>query len=47
MKLSIGRLRRNKRMYFFTHPVVKLCDWLPQEARMATKFMEDKTVNGY
>ena len=57
LKLSVGRVRTDKRKYFFTHRVISLWNSLPQEVVMASgldafkkgldKFLEEKTITGY
>ena len=57
LKLSVGRVRTDKRKYFFTQRVVSLWNSLPQDVVMASgldafkrgldRFLEEESIAGY
>ena len=57
LKLRAGRVRTDKRKYFFTKRVVSLWNSLPQDVVMASgldafkrgldRFLEEKSITGY
>ena len=57
LKLSVGRVRTDKRKYFFTECVVRLWNVLPQDMVMASgldafkmgldRYLEEKSIAGY
>ena len=57
LRLSVGRVRTDKRKYFFTQHVVSLWNSLPQDVVMASglddfkrgldKFLKEKSITGY
>ena len=57
LQLSVGRVRTDKRKYFFTQPVVILWNSLPQDVVMTSgqdafkrglnRFLEEKSITGY
>ena len=57
LQLSAGRVRTDKRKYFFTQQVVSLWNFLPQDVVMASgldnfkrgldRFLEEKSIAGY
>ena len=57
LKWSVGRVRIDKRKYFFTQRVVSLWNSLPQDVVMASgldafkreldRYLEEKSITGY
>ena len=57
LKLSVGRVRTEKRKYLFTQCAVSLCNSLSQDVVMASgldafksgldRFLEEKSIAGY